>query len=428
MRWTSNVSSNVSSKVSWLVVLICVGAIVIQGQLSRRDSAGATSAPSEDVDFPTVLVGKYTVGIGERAPASADQAIASLEQQAKSPIQKLAVATVAAEVKDAQSAIDRLEAIPSDDAAALRAWYQQQTPLPADLVDRLDWFGEMAQVYGKPDSDPQRSDVMASASSVLVILLVMFIGLSLAAVAGLGLLVTAIVLLAMGKLRFSVATPRGPTAVYIEAFAIWIALFLGGAIVTNVLLPIDSVAISVAPLVLAFAALLAWPGLRGVSWDVLRDDWGLHAGKNVFVEMFWGIVGYLAGLPILAAMVMLSMVLAKMTGQQVSHPIVDEIRDHALVVALLAAVFAPITEEIVFRGALLSHLRGTWGIVVASLINGLVFAAIHPQGLAGIPVLMAIGTILGLIRQWRGSLVSTMTAHALNNGFIVLLLIGVSKM
>ena len=52
-----------------------------------------------------------------------------------------------------------------------------------------------------------------------------------------------------------------------------------------------------------------------------------------------------------------------------------------------------------------------------------IFAAIHPQGALGIPVLMAPAIGFTAAREWRGSLVPSMTVHALNNGLVLLLLI-----
>jgi membrane protease YdiL (CAAX protease family) len=57
-----------------------------------------------------------------------------------------------------------------------------------------------------------------------------------------------------------------------------------------------------------------------------------------------------------------------------------------------------------------------------------IFAGIHPQGLAGIPVLTAMGMVLAGIRLWRNSLVASMAAHALHNGVLVGALIYISSL
>ncbi len=55
------------------------------------------------------------------------------------------------------------------------------------------------------------------------------------------------------------------------------------------------------------------------------------------------------------------------------------------------------------------------GYFLAALLSALVFAVVHPQGWTTIPVIAAIGFTLASVREWRHSLVATMTAHCLNN-------------
>jgi membrane protease YdiL (CAAX protease family) len=61
--------------------------------------------------------------------------------------------------------------------------------------------------------------------------------------------------------------------------------------------------------------------------------------------------------------------------------------------------------------------------VFAAAISGVIFAAVHPQGWAVVPALAAIGAVLALVRQWRGSLVASITAHALHNGMLVTVMV-----
>jgi len=53
------------------------------------------------------------------------------------------------------------------------------------------------------------------------------------------------------------------------------------------------------------------------------------------------------------------------------------------------------------------------------VIMGVLFAAIHPQGLATIPALAGLAIGFALIREWRGSLIAPMAAHAMHNGILV---------
>ena len=96
----------------------------------------------------------------------------------------------------------------------------------------------------------------------------------------------------------------------------------------------------------------------------------------------------------------------------------------------IASVLAPLTEEIMFRGVLYRTLRDgsrrssrVVSILFAALISSLIFAAIHPQGIVGIPVLTILAFGFCLVRQWRGSLIACITMHAIHNGLTMSLLI-----
>ena len=116
------------------------------------------------------------------------------------------------------------------------------------------------------------------------------------------------------------------------------------------------------------------------------------------------------------------------------HPIVFEVT-HAgwgswLQILFVASVMAPLVEETMFRGVLYRHLREATGrlrhgasVVLSALAASFVFAALHPQGVAAIPLLMALAFGFTAAREWRGSLLASMTIHALNNAIALLLLI-----
>jgi membrane protease YdiL (CAAX protease family) len=87
-----------------------------------------------------------------------------------------------------------------------------------------------------------------------------------------------------------------------------------------------------------------------------------------------------------------------------------------LLLFILASVLAPILEEIMFRGALYSWLRLRLGVAMSLISSGVLFAAIHPQGLLGLLPLTACAVTFGMLREWRGTLWSSMIVHAFVNG------------
>ena len=76
-----------------------------------------------------------------------------------------------------------------------------------------------------------------------------------------------------------------------------------------------------------------------------------------------------------------------------------------------------------FRGAFYHHLRSRLPWPLAAGLVGVLFAAIHPQGWSAIPLLGAVGFVFAAMREWRGSIIAPIVAHAINNGAVVTLLV-----
>lgn len=96
----------------------------------------------------------------------------------------------------------------------------------------------------------------------------------------------------------------------------------------------------------------------------------------------------------------------------------------AVLFFLLAAVFAPVAEELLFRGWIYTSLRETIGIWAAILVTATLFALAHWESthlyaLAVFPV----GLALGFVRERTGSIRATMTFHAVYNGVASILLL-----
>ena len=88
----------------------------------------------------------------------------------------------------------------------------------------------------------------------------------------------------------------------------------------------------------------------------------------------------------------------------------------ALGLSVLAVVFAPGVEELVFRGWIFTHLRRDFSFATALLASSVVFAGLHYDSthlyaLAVFPV----GLALGAMREITGSIKPTIAFHAFNN-------------
>lgn len=80
-----------------------------------------------------------------------------------------------------------------------------------------------------------------------------------------------------------------------------------------------------------------------------------------------------------------------------------------------AVIFAPIFEELVFRGALYGTLRVRLRWPLAALASALIFAAAHGYGLAGFGSVFVSGLLWAWAYEKTGSLLPGMIAHAANN-------------
>ena len=84
-------------------------------------------------------------------------------------------------------------------------------------------------------------------------------------------------------------------------------------------------------------------------------------------------------------------------------------------VALDSIVWAPVVEEIAFRGVLYATLRTRLGMAPAVLVSAGIFALVHGYGTMGFASVFWSGTLWALAYERTRSLVPCMLAHAVNN-------------
>jgi membrane protease YdiL (CAAX protease family) len=88
-----------------------------------------------------------------------------------------------------------------------------------------------------------------------------------------------------------------------------------------------------------------------------------------------------------------------------------------LLIALLVAIVAPLTEELHDRGFLLPPHWPAWGWIPGAIVSGILFGAVH---IAATPVvfllpLAVLGSVLCWLYRHTGSLLPGMGVHAFNN-------------
>ena len=151
----------------------------------------------------------------------------------------------------------------------------------------------------------------------------------------------------------------------------------------------------------------------------LRDDFGL---RFRWIDLALGLGTWFAAT---FAEVIVSVVL-----QAIGLPLgsnTDTVKDSTdqaslfLAVALVAVVFAPIVEELFFRGLLLRSLRSRLDAPLAVATQALIFGSIHLQvglGLANVTLVLAlatVGAVFGIVAERVGRLGPSIVGHACFN-------------
>ncbi|MGH7230150.1 MAG: lysostaphin resistance A-like protein [Nitrospiraceae bacterium] len=86
-------------------------------------------------------------------------------------------------------------------------------------------------------------------------------------------------------------------------------------------------------------------------------------------------------------------------------------------------VFAPIFEEITFRGLLFGSLRRRFGWGTSAVLSATIFASAHGYGLLGFASVLWSGILWAWMYEKTGSLLPGMLAHALNNFLVCVAMI-----
>ena len=470
---SSGFGMSVSVVVSWMVIvgltLFLAGNVLLQ-QLSPPVQQEFLATDVMNV----ALFGKIALGQSKLAPNDKQALIDQMAQfKSGSVEQRWGYAILLNELEGPEAALEQMEVI--DQAIQEHEYQLSETQQrvrellmrlfrqyasgdfdSSDLADedreflrqKLGWLGELALYPPETPNKPQREAVEASGIYALIIV-GMACMLGLAMVVG-GLVAIGLFIYWFASGRFQTWFPplRGRAAIYVETFAIWMASFValqfGLSVLAVMSERMDVIKWLVPAAFFGSLVVLAWPVIRGVPWSEVRDDIGWRIG-NPFKEVAAGLATYCAMIPALMIAAVISILIAggmslfqeptEFGGAPAGgHPIQEDIAQGDpviwLYVLVTACVAAPIVEETMFRGVLYRHLRemtGRWhrpaSVAISALVNSLVFASIHPQGIIGIPLLATLAIGFSLAREWRGSLVGPMAMHAINNGIVTTLLL-----
>ena len=232
------------------------------------------------------------------------------------------------------------------------------------------------------------------------------------------------------RVRRAVATPESgvtPAKAFglAELFvAIGVILFFSWMVTSAVSRPPPKVT---APLIVAnelfFIAIvllvMVYLRLRGFTLDALAGFSKITLKRALSTA----VILLLAAWPLIA---LADIITQKIFGRSSKQEIVDffnssETMTQRVTIIILAIVAAPIFEELIFRFFIYGALRRYVGITAGLILNSLIFAAAHSHLPSALPLFVLAGCFT-LAYEWSGSILVSMSMHALFN-FVQLFLL-----
>lgn len=456
--------SRTAALIAGVACILLLGAIVLLNQVFGRPGAEPTPDPTKAAEVvpgdnePFGMSARATVKLAHLLRTvdpnqNLEPVLGKIDESAKTTLEKFRGAIAVGELSGTDAAKKSLDGLPekdldaaglAEDVSVFRAVLDEgaaklSSEQREKFITRHGWFGKLAMLQGlKPDA-PERLSLLDGGVALLTLV---FGGLALVGtVIFAGFTIGIITLVRVGNrgLPRAFLPPAPGGSVFLETVPIFIAGFLVlvvvGPYVASALVGPDHVMTFKLVAQWLLLSLVFWPLFRGTPWREFRERLGWTTGKGLFREIGAGIYGYLAGVPLLlfaflCTIIIVLWVLPKLQGGHAAPPEnpVLELAGKASPIQLalfvfLATAWAPIVEEAVFRGSLFRHLRSRFSLTISAILSALAFGLMHGYALPLLLPVIFIGIILAFMREWRGSLIACMTAHALHNGTLMLMLL-----
>lgn len=243
-----------------------------------------------------------------------------------------------------------------------------------------------------------------------------------------------IVTLVMRPKGFPVSITDADSDRYALRMSIYFGLFIGISIAAGLAIALgERVGIGGSGMVLGLVimgvgGLVLVPLMLRTPLLGVADPVKLIVGEKgpLWSHLLWGVGTYFLNWPLI---VLLGALMTRLLPDlpPPSHEALTQLaqaRDPFTLLALffVAAVYAPIVEELMFRGVLFPAVsQATRRVWVGVLVSSLVFALIHQQGPVAWPSLALIGATAAWVTYRTGSLIPAIIMHALHNGTTLLL-------
>lgn len=202
---------------------------------------------------------------------------------------------------------------------------------------------------------------------------------------------------------------------------IGIAIMFGGYAAAYILMRQRSV--NEYTLMIVLEALIIVPGIIGLLMLKKRDEpanIGIKGFPLVLLPFF--IVMPICGQYFFTAMTSyVQVILQVLFGEPQMDNLLSGNIDNMIKMIISTCVLAPLVEEFLFRGVIMSMLR-RYGLVTELIVSSVAFALMHFSIQTFIPIFF-VGMLLGFVRRSTGSIFPSIIMHAANNAFSVITLV-----
>jgi membrane protease YdiL (CAAX protease family) len=141
---------------------------------------------------------------------------------------------------------------------------------------------------------------------------------------------------------------------------------------------------------------------------------------NFFKNVYTGIIGYIAALPLIAGVMAVVVWIANTLHYEPPlEPVLKLFLEESNTLVILYAIFfvtilGPIFEEIFFRGFMYPALKRKIGMGGAILASSALFSALHTNLVGFLPI-MLLGVLLAYLYERTGNLVASIIVHIIHN-------------
>ncbi len=146
--------------------------------------------------------------------------------------------------------------------------------------------------------------------------------------------------------------------------------------------------------------------------------------NNLYANFMFGALHYIGFIPYLLVAIVISLYFSGLFNYD-SQPlsifsIFFEVQPKSLIIffSLFVSVFAPIVEEIFFRGFFYSALRSRAGPLKAAFFVSFIFALLHMNMTGFLPIFI-LGLLLAYLYEKTGSLIAPIAVHILHNSIVL---------